>query len=767
MTKIRQFSLSLFALSIAVSLCARDWYIDGRSPIGGDGSVERPFQTISEAAELAEPGDVCRIRGGVYREKVRPRISGEADRPITFLPWSIEDDVVVTGLDFVAGEDWKRIDENRFSASVSMHLGHENQVFFGDAMAWEARWPNIGSDLLDPTLAMMGEGTTPTLVVDSQLPAYDYTGGRIWVHASKYWSNWSSDIRGHQKGQLEIEDLGPFPGPKRHVAQVGAGYFIYGVREALDADNEWYYDAGQAELTIFRESGQPPSADVSIKARMEAFDLRGRSHIQISSLAVLGATIATDADTAFLELDRLRILYPYHSLVACEETGLSQTDKGVVVLGKHIRIANCEIAYSSGSGVVLFGEDNQLLNSYVHDTDYVGTYASCVQMKGTRNVVSHCTMTRSGRSIIDYAGMYKGLIQHNEMSYAGMLTSDLGLTYGNVIEGGNSEVRYNWLHDNVGAHHGNGLYYDHGTQNIITHHNFIENVSLKALAINHYAYYHLIYNNTFVGGKRGLEALWGNKYGPDMYGCRFVNNIFTSPVDANADNITWGRNLFSYDGLVDGRTLRDGSEAVDTARPLGEINGEFVGAGPDMGAFELGKPAWATGHDFENPPEIDLRRSKPLHRNHVVNSAFEHDDHLAPWFVSRGVAKVEKSQKIKIQTTPDVARTRMGYCSMRLEPGAEISQVIEGLRPDSWYELAGWLQGSFEDVAYLGVRDLEGANEVRSMDALPGEKKWRRYSVRFKTGMGSDQAVVFVRRADEGVGPVYVDDLGLVLVDED
>ena len=67
--------------------------------------------------------------------------------------------------------------------------------------------------------------------------------------------------------------------------------------------------------------------------------------------------------------------------------------------------------------------------------------------------------------------MYQALIQHCEMSYAGMLTSDLGLTYGNVIEGGNSEVRYNLLRDNKGTHFNMGLYYDHGTKNVITHHN--------------------------------------------------------------------------------------------------------------------------------------------------------------------------------------------------------------------------------------------------------------------------------------------------------
>jgi hypothetical protein len=45
-----------------------------------DGSEQHPFQTISRAASLAQPGDTVVVHGGVYREWVRPRYSGLSDR---------------------------------------------------------------------------------------------------------------------------------------------------------------------------------------------------------------------------------------------------------------------------------------------------------------------------------------------------------------------------------------------------------------------------------------------------------------------------------------------------------------------------------------------------------------------------------------------------------------------------------------------------------------------------------------------------------------
>jgi hypothetical protein len=393
----------------------------------------------------------------------------------------------------------------------------------------------------------MEKGTGKELIVDSNLPDYDYSGAEVWVHAPRHWSNWTTRVAGNPgPGSLEIINSAPFKGSVSwHVATKGAKYYIFGIKDALDADNEWYFDKKKGTLYIHRSDGELPPGDYYYKRRMVGIDLRGRSHTHFEGIDVIGASIVTDADSDSLEFSRMKMLYPYFSSRA--KGSNSQSDKGIRLMGRNCTIRDSEIAYSSGTGVALFGENNQVINCYIHDNDFIGTYASCVQLGGKGNVISHSTLTRSGRSLIDYGKMYQSLIQHCELSYGGMLTSDLGLTYGNIIEGGNSVLRYNVLRDNQGKSHCNGLYFDHGTQNIISHNNIIYGIKGAAFMINHYGAYHLAYNNTFISETYGFRNMWGNKYKPELNGVRFVNNVFAKNCDTNALGFHWSYNLVNYD----------------------------------------------------------------------------------------------------------------------------------------------------------------------------------------------------------------------------
>lgn len=56
-----------------------DWYVDQSAAFQGDGSKERPFTRISDAASLAQPGDKVLVAPGVYREYVDPVNAGRED----------------------------------------------------------------------------------------------------------------------------------------------------------------------------------------------------------------------------------------------------------------------------------------------------------------------------------------------------------------------------------------------------------------------------------------------------------------------------------------------------------------------------------------------------------------------------------------------------------------------------------------------------------------------------------------------------------------
>ena len=76
----------------------------------GPGSEERPWKSISRAAEKVLPGDVVTIHSGIYRERILVKTSGTAQAPIRFTA-AVGEQVVVTGADRLA--DWRKVDAQR------------------------------------------------------------------------------------------------------------------------------------------------------------------------------------------------------------------------------------------------------------------------------------------------------------------------------------------------------------------------------------------------------------------------------------------------------------------------------------------------------------------------------------------------------------------------------------------------------------------------------------------------------------------------------
>lgn len=91
------------------------YYVSASARRSGDGSKEHPFQTITEAAKLALPGDEVLVAPGIYRDNVSPVHAGTPDSRITYR--SIEPlKAVITGAEPV--KEWKREEGDVWSARV-------------------------------------------------------------------------------------------------------------------------------------------------------------------------------------------------------------------------------------------------------------------------------------------------------------------------------------------------------------------------------------------------------------------------------------------------------------------------------------------------------------------------------------------------------------------------------------------------------------------------------------------------------------------------
>ena len=91
------------------------YYVNIQASREGDGSRERPFRFINEAAKIAMPGDEVVVAPGVYREYVNPVHAGTEDARITYRsekPLA----AVITGAELLTG--WKKVKGTTWTARV-------------------------------------------------------------------------------------------------------------------------------------------------------------------------------------------------------------------------------------------------------------------------------------------------------------------------------------------------------------------------------------------------------------------------------------------------------------------------------------------------------------------------------------------------------------------------------------------------------------------------------------------------------------------------
>ncbi len=116
------------------------YYVDANAAKDGDGSIERPFKQISEAAKLALPGDEVLVAPGVYREYVDPVHAGKEDARITYTS-TTPLGAVITGAEQV--KSWRHYKENvwvcRIANSVFGEYNPYTTLVYGD---WYFATPN-------------------------------------------------------------------------------------------------------------------------------------------------------------------------------------------------------------------------------------------------------------------------------------------------------------------------------------------------------------------------------------------------------------------------------------------------------------------------------------------------------------------------------------------------------------------------------------------------------------------------------------------------
>ena len=105
------------------------YYVSANVERTGDGTKERPFATIQEAARVAQPGDEVIVAPGVYREAVDPQCAGTEEARIVYRS-EVKGQAVITGAEPVTA--WEQVEGSVWRCTVPNSLfGDYFQNFLG------------------------------------------------------------------------------------------------------------------------------------------------------------------------------------------------------------------------------------------------------------------------------------------------------------------------------------------------------------------------------------------------------------------------------------------------------------------------------------------------------------------------------------------------------------------------------------------------------------------------------------------------------------
>ena len=581
------------------------WYVS--AALGSDanpGTLGQPFLTIQQAANHAQPGDTVFIRAGVYRETVIPPNSGIPGSPIVFEPYQNES-VTINGADPVAG--WSGYQGSIYQTSMPSTLGAgQDQLFFDGQMMNEGRWPNSSLDPSHPTFSQVtsaqmlsnggyGNISTATIGVSLTDPAGTWVGATIHISPGASWVTQTGTVTAYSPGSLtyQYQQLTDFEFPA-----AGNHFYLTGLFRTLDSAGEWYRDNNGNLYFWPPQNADPSGHSIEVKQRLYAFDLSGKSNIDIVGLNLFACTINTDAASTADRIEGINAQYISQQMNNPFPWGLQNLPQttGIILNGTGNTIQNSAINYSSGNGIFLGGSNNSAQNCVVANTDYAAGEMAGIYILGANDQAIGNTVFNCGRSGIVDRVSGGAMILYNIVHDVGIQETDLGAIYTYGTDGQGARIAYNDLYNvHTGGYGAAGLYLDNDSANFIVDHNVVWNCDY-ALKMNPPCTNCLIYNNTLVATQYSVASS-GNEA---MTACVFANNIFTMPIQIGTA-ATQTHNLYNastsqfVNAAAGNLQLLGTSSAIDAGMTIAPYTNGYLGAAPDAGAYEYGVPAFASG----------------------------------------------------------------------------------------------------------------------------------------------------------------------------
>ena len=731
--------LLMVGLGIAGQAPAAEYWV---SPTGKDadpGTQAAPWQTLGKAAAVAGPGDTVFLRAGTYLETLRPTRSGAAGKPIRFVGAPGERPLL-SGADPLSGT-WQPHQGSIFKLATEQKF---IQLFVDGKMMPEARWPNTApGELLTYHRAAAGEGTGYEVLVDQNLPPGDWNGGLVLLWPGSRWVSMTRRIADYQPGQslrfdptTEQKVKDKFHATDPYQPRAGNPYVLQGALAGLDSPGEWFLDEKTGTVYLWPPDSQSPATHtVAVKQRDYAADFSGRSFVELVGVDILGAGVnMADAQGCVLEDCRLR----YVEHVRQWDSGRLPPVRNVIT-GQGNQWRRCLVHGAATTGLQIAGQDNRLINSIIHDVNYAGTGRGGLDLaRSVAAVVSHCTISRTGRDGIQHHGSKRIRIEYCDIFHANLINNDSGAIYAWGTDGEGGIIAYNWVHDHLGDSTV-GIYLDNFDSNFIVHHNLVWNCSGSGIRVNSDALQHLVANNTIQQVREPFGTYCYSGYTPTMKGTRILNNLVNEAFDPkNPSQFVQGElgPELSHCGPAavdqDGYPTA-GSTAIDAGREIAGITDGFRGPAPDLGAYESGGPRWTAGADWTDPeaPPLPPRNLAYTPHRPITEQTMIREG-LAVWLDAADRTTLDLTAAGTVAAWRDKSPARR--VALPALPNGSVTWLPDGMNGKPTIRGAG--------TGSLRLEDLQGEPKpitvfVVSQSLEPRGPDWQRIIASF-TGVGQE-----------------------------
>ena len=595
-------------------LLSNEYYVATYGDSANVGSFNYPFSSIQQAANVMNAGDICYIRQGVYHENIKLESKdGSSGSPIVFSAYN--DERVVLDGTVPINSTWSIFNGNIWVAEIDydiwqlfvdyqeMVMARWPNAFFEDGSIWdkESNWAHGTIDLDENAYQNGMMIDNPHGDISLENIGFNVEGATAILNVGSF-KTYTREILNHNGNTFYYEPVDLWK-TKHH------DYFLEKKIEFLDSPGEWFYDLDSSLVYFWApDNANPNNLNIRGKVQSYAFEIIDSDYIEIRDLEFFGTTFKFE-NSDYSIVDHCNLIYPscYKRMLGVVDT---QPEMSIFTSSSNCKVINSAFRFIDGSALEMYSGSNTIENCYFYHIDYTATdlngLMTTIQMGGSNNIFRRNTMHRMGASATLNPGN-SAIIELNDMSDSGHMQSDGALVQCMVGQQPNVQIRYNWLHDTekFGARfdgEGDG-YGGH------MHHNVIWNVQGGIMVKG---YNHNIYNNTsFDNGSKNDIIVMIDQGGNE--GTITINNASNKiaghrtgtyqdyPVPGIYEN-NWNgyeTNQDIKDLLQDAENLdftpTEGSILIDSGFDHENLDLNYIGDGPDLGAYEYGGEYWIPG----------------------------------------------------------------------------------------------------------------------------------------------------------------------------